>query len=398
MRRPAFPVWVLVLIVSVSPGNPVVSASTEPDIETFRDALKELVESHHLPGLSAAIVRDGRLVWSEGFGFADLEGKIPARPDTPYRLASLSKPFASVILMQLVEAGQLNLDAPMSDFAIHPWFAPGGGSWAHYPSRYTENPITVRHVLTHTSESTPPGEAYNYSGNIFGDLTWVIEDVTRVSYPRVVQSRILDPVKMTRSLPGQIAPWGQNVARAIAKPYALQDTQPVPGTYPGFGLDPDVDVTPWHLDPAYRLPRDTQAARARFLGEAFTPLYSAKTAAGLLATVDDLARFDIALDGGKLVSEESRRQMFTAARTSSGEVLPYGLGWFVEEWNGKKLVWHFGWFPPTISALYVKVPEKHVTFIALSNCDGLSAGVSWSAGGVRASPFARLFLDSFAAD
>jgi len=371
------------------------TGTAHQNIEAFQGALEKLAENNHLPGFSAAIVMDQELLWSDGFGYADLENKVAAGPDTPYRLASLSKPFAAVILLQLVEEKKLDLGSLMRNFAILPWFESGGGNWAHYPARYAAQPITVRHVLSHTSQSNPPGDSYQYSGNVFGDLTWVIEDVTKSSYPQVLLERILQPLNMTRSLPGQMAPRRQDVARAIARPYGLTDGKPVPAHYPGFGLDPDVDVKPWNLNPAYRLPRETQDSRRKLLGKAFTPLYSGQTASGVISTVRDLARFDVALDRNKLVSERSRREMFAAARSSMGKVLPYGLGWFVEEWNGNSLVWHYGWFPPTVSALYLKVPDRNLTFLLLSNCDGLSAGMPWTARGVRASPYARLFLDHF---
>jgi hypothetical protein len=84
--------------------------------------------------------------------------------------------------------------------------------------------------------------------------------------------------------------------------------------------------------------------------------------------------------------------MFTAFVNSKGDTLPYGLGWFVEHVAGTRVIWHFGWYPPTISALYVKVPERRLTLLLLANCDALSAHMTWTADGVRASPFARLFL------
>jgi CubicO group peptidase (beta-lactamase class C family) len=385
---------IAILGVAAAVFAPLAPARSD-DREAFISELNALAAQQGLPGYSAVLIRDGKVAWATGWGFADLEARVPATADTPYRLASVSKPIAAVVLMQLVESGQLDLDAPMNRFDVHAWFEPGGGSWAHYPDRYQNGAITVRHVLTHTSESTPPGEAYNYNGNIFGDLTWVVESVTRQSYPDVVIRRILDPLEMKHSSPGQLVPSRQDVASNLAKPYRLENGAPHPGTYPGFGLDPDTDVTPWHLAPAYRLPRETPDARRRLLGKAFTPLYSAQTAAGAIASVNDLAKFDIALDGGRLVSAASRDKMFTAARTSRGEMLPYGLGWFVETVNGVKIVWHYGWFPPTVSALYVKVPEERLTFIIISNCDGLSADTAWTAQGVRASPIVRVFLDHY---
>lgn len=380
----AGPVW----------AEPIAPDSTD---HAFALAIERQMQADGLPGLSLAIVRDGKLALARGFGWADIERKVPATPQTPYRLASLSKPLAAVLLLKLVEAGKLDLDAPMRDFAIHPWFEPGGGSWAHYPERYADRPITVRHVLTHTSEAEPPGGAYKYNGNIFADLTWVVESVTGQSYPIALRDSLLTPLKMTRTLPGQLAPWGQSVAGAIATPYARKDGALQPSHYPGFGIEPDLDVSPWRLDPAYRLPAATVAARTALLGEAYTPLYSVQSAAGVVSTVEDLARFDIALDAGRLLGEAARAQLFTPARGADGKALPYALGWFVETVDGLEVDWHFGWYPPSVSALYIKVPARRLSLILLTNCDGLSAGVPWTAEGVMASPYARLFWERLVA-
>jgi CubicO group peptidase (beta-lactamase class C family) len=109
----------------------------------------------------------------------------------------------------------------------------------------------------------------------------------------------------------------------------------------------------------------------------------------------DLARFDIALDEGRLLRPESVERMFTPARSSSGEALPYALGWFVETIGGRTVCWHYGFLPPSVSALYVKVPEARLSFVLLANNDGLSRGLAWTAEGLRASPFARAFLAAF---
>lgn len=373
---------------------PVAADSTD---EAFSFAVERQMQADGLPGLSLAIVRDGSLALARGFGWADIERRIPATPRTPYRLASLSKPIAAVLLLRLVEAGKLDLDAPMRDFAIHPWFEPGGGSWAHYPERYAERPITVRQVLTHTSEAEPPGSAFKYNGNIFGDLTWVIEDLTGGSYPCVLRDSLFVPLGMTRTLPGQLAPWGSLVAGALATPYARVDGALLPSSYPGFGIEPELDVTPWRLDPAYRLPASTVAARRAQLGEEYTPLFSAQTAAGVVSTVEDLARFDIALDTGRLLGPATMEAMFTPGLDAQGKPLPYALGWFVETVDGLAVAWHYGWYPPSVSALIVKVPERQLSFILLANSDGLSAGRAWTAEGLMASPYARLFWERLVA-
>ena len=382
------------LLATASPGIALL-VPQETEYSDFGRELGELARSNGVPGLSAAIVHNQQIVWAEGFGLADIEKKVPATERTLYRIASVSKPFAAVLLLQPVDEDRLELDAPMREFTIHPSFEPNAGSWAHYPSRYLEKPITVRHVLTHTSEADPPGSAYHYSGNIFGDLTYVIEDVLRESYPVALETRIFDVAKMDRTLAGQLAPDSSNLLVDLAAPYKIENGLPVRATYPAFAVPPHLEVSGSGLDPVFRSPAETEAARRELLREAYTPLYGANVAAGILSNVMDLARFDVALDRGALVSAASRDAMFTAAVAPDGTSLPYGLGWFVEEIAGTKMVWHYGWYPPTVSALYVKVPEKELTLILLAVTDRLSAEYAWTEEGIRASPYARLFLRHF---
>ena len=383
------------ILFSLATGAEAQTDALSEKVALFEQELAALTETNNVPGLSAAIVHKQAVIWARGFGYADIEKQIPVTAETPYRLASVSKPFAAILLMQLIEEGKLTLDTPMNAFTLHPWFEPGSWSGAHFPSRYEDATITVRHVLSHTSQAAPSGSAYQYNGNIFADLTWVIEDVTKASYPNVLRARMLDPLGMERTLPGHLAPWGQDLVREMPTPYQVQNGVSTPATYPGFGLEPDRDVTPWNLQPAYRLPEKSYAARQAFLDDAYTSMYAGNTASGMISTVLDLARLDIALDQNSLITEASKEAMFTAQKTPSGATLPYGLGWFVEEQEGIRLVWHFGWFPPVVSALYLKVPDEEITLLLLSNSDRLSANYAWSQRGVQASPYARLFLKHF---
>jgi len=106
--------------------------------------------------MSAAIVKDQKLLWAKGFGYADLEKRIPATPRTLYYIASLTKPFAATALMQLVEQGKLDLDDPMSK----------------YSSEFKDDSVKVKHVLSHTA-NPPPGDRFRYDGAKFSTLTAV---------------------------------------------------------------------------------------------------------------------------------------------------------------------------------------------------------------------------------
>ena len=103
-------------IVGTSPA--VTEPEAAADVRTlaqFEADVEELREELKIAGLSAEIVKDQAVVWAKGFGFADLENQIPATENTPYGIASLTKPFAAALLMQLVEAGQLDLDAVIAE-------------------------------------------------------------------------------------------------------------------------------------------------------------------------------------------------------------------------------------------------------------------------------------------
>src|SRR5262245_49357697 len=209
-------------------------------------ALEALAAKHRIPGLSAAIVHHRKLAWSHGHGYADLEHDVWATPETRYRIASVSKPFATVLILQLVEQGKLSLDAPMKDFRVHKWFAPD-------PRRYLEQPILLRHVLTHTSEGVP-GTSYSYNGNIFTDLTWVLEEVTRTAYPRLLQERIFDPLGMKNSVPGHVKP-GTTERVELTHPYRPEGEEFVPTTYQMADPDPALDVT--GFGPVLRMPEES---------------------------------------------------------------------------------------------------------------------------------------------
>lgn len=367
-------------------ATPMAAQTPRASLEALSDSIATLLRANRIPGAAATVVEDGAIVWSRGFGYADRERRLPATPQTPFRLASVSKPLAAVIIMQLVEEGRLGLDARMADLAIPQWLPNN-----RITARYDERPILVRHVLTHTSDSVP-GSVYRYNGNVFADLTWVLEHVTRQPYPALLATRVFAPAGMARSAPGTFVAASGNVVADLAIPYAHTDEgvvrsrYEVPGDVAYDTTRPGVPVTTFALAPAL------DSSRRLRLGAAYAPLGGSSTAAGVISTAEDLARFDIALDGEVLLRPASREQMFTASVALDGRTLPYGLGWFVEEIAGHKIVWHYGWLPPAVSGLYIKVPEKHLTFILLANSDGLSAPYAWSRLGVRASPYARQFL------
>jgi CubicO group peptidase (beta-lactamase class C family) len=115
----------------------------------------------------------------------------------------------------------------------------------------------------------------------------------------------------------------------------------------------------------------------------------------MIGSVGDLATFSRALDDEVLVSASTWEQMVTPPTSLSGEQLPYALGWFIQDFDGVRLVWHYGYWTAN-SSLIVKVPDQDLTFVVLANSDMLSR--PYSLGGdenVLRSPYARAFWDVF---
>jgi CubicO group peptidase (beta-lactamase class C family) len=143
-------------------------------------------------------------------------------------------------------------------------------------------------------------------------------------------------------------------------------------------------AVPYHTDSAGRLVRSPPP-----------PPQGDGAAGGVVSTVLDLARFDVALAEGRLLTPESLRLMWTQGRSPSGAALPYGIGWFVKEHAGERLLWHTGLWEGAYSALYLKVPQRRLTLILLANSDGLRWEAGLDEAAVERSPFATAFLAAF---
>lgn len=118
------------------------------------------------------------------------------------------------------------------------------------------------------------------------------------------------------------------------------------------------------------------------------------TSAGLISTVLDMAKYDIAIDRNKFLTKETQQLAFTPTVSTKGENLPYGLGWFTQNYKGMKMLWHYGYWTAN-SSFILKIPEKNLTFIAMANTDNLSRPTDLGAGDALSSPVGMAFLKTF---
>lgn len=311
----------------------------EPALRQLAAAFEGLRNALQIPGLSAAVVDGDVVVWAQGFGYADLEGRVAATKETVYSVASVTKTLVSTLILRLVEQGKLSVDDPVSQ----------------YSPVVKDRAITIRHVLSHTSEGKP-GEQFRYNSWRFEWLDSVVERAGGGKLRELLAREILQPAGMKRSAPGMEAGAAR---RVLAKPYVLYgDAEQLVSPYPPLGIS---------------------------------------SAAGLLSTAEDLALYSKALDDDRLLRRETREMAWTRGRNTAGQTLPYALGWFVQEVQGQRLVWHYGQWPQ-YSSLLLKAPERRQSLVVLANSNALSAPFALGGGDVLASPFAVEYVRRFVED
>jgi CubicO group peptidase (beta-lactamase class C family) len=313
-------------------------------------AIDAYMAANHVPGLSVALVIDGRPGWSRGFGLADVENAVPATASTAYRSASIGKTMTATAAMRLVEAGKLDLDADIRRycpaFPVKPWT------------------ITVRHLLSHQSgirhyggprdreeqASTvhyadvvdamapfkddallfQPGTRFGYSTYGYDVLGCVLQGAAGAPFLDVMRTQV----------------WQRAGMRATRDddPAALVDRRAA-----GYVLvDGAVRNAP-HVDMSNRMP-----------------------AGGYLTTVDDLARFEAAVLDGTLIQPATLQRMLAPSVLADGTPVPYGIGWGIElePWHDDTWAFHGG-SSPGASGMVALMPRHRFGVAILSNLEDL---------------------------
>jgi CubicO group peptidase (beta-lactamase class C family) len=380
-----------------------ISGAAVPGMGSYDKTITDFMRKHAVPGGAVAVVRDGRLVYARGFGYADVENKTPVQPDALFRIASVSKPITAVAVMKLVEEGRLELDDRVAPFIAHLTPAPG----ATVDPRWEQ--ITIRHLLNHTGgwdrtkpnggfdpidrpaiaaaavdapapasaetlirymKGMPldfdPGERFAYSNFGYIILGRVIERVSGVRYEDYVRARVLQPVGANRTQQGK-----SRMRDALVDevryywPGAGVNAPAVPSVFPGEGTVP-FNYGGFHLE----------------AGDA--------SGAWVSSTVD-LLRFLTGVDGHAnrpdILSAGLVAQMTGTGPTvcASGGCY-YGAGWFVRPTQGDASWWHGGTLPGTTGML---VRTYHdFAWVGLFNTRSLTANLEAELDAALAAAFA----------
>ena len=322
----------------------------------FCEDIKRYATLMRLPGLSVAVVRDGRIVYEQREGFADLAQRKPIAKDAIFPIASITKTFTAVLMMQYVEEGKIQLDDYILDY-------PFIGIKFGWPYN-TSSDARIKHFLSHTSEGPSPGDGYVYNGRKFNYVYGVFEKISGQkdnpkAFPQELRKRIIDRLKLVDTLAG----------------------------VPGEPADPHIS----RIVTTYQYDRKRGAFAA---DDAARTYHTAYPATGILTTVADLARYSTALDENALVTKASYQLMTTPFTTNDGSHTPYGLGWFSEEWGGAKLHWAYGQ-GSSFSSFLLRIPQEKLTLIFFTNTNAMSDSMHFDFGNALQFPVAQSFLRHF---
>jgi len=316
--------------------------------------LTDLISKKRSPAISVAVVEKGHVVYAKGFGHANLEQDVEANASTVYRIGSVTKQFTATMIMQLVKEGKLTVDDPIEK--VLPEMP---RAWAK---------VTIKNLLNHTSglksytelegmmekdamqpttplgiikkiENVPmdfePGTKWHYNNTGYELLALVIEKLDKRTFAESLQARILSPLGMAHT-------------------YFVSEKSIVNYRAQGYSQSKN------GFEHAQYLNMDWPCA-----------------ACSMESTVLDLAKWDDALYGEKILPKELLTKMWEPTVLADGTIQNYGFGWSISKLNGQQLVEHGGGIHGFTSHIR-RVPSKGMTVIVLTNTDGPSnpAGIS----------------------
>lgn len=313
--------------------------------QSVNEIVNRQLTQRHIPGMSIAVVKDGKVVTAKGYGVANVELDVPATENTVYQLASITKQFTATAIMMLVQEGKLGLDDKISS------------KLPDLPAAWSE--VTIRQLLTHTSGikdyagtdgaerhpsedmtqaailnlvataplNFPSGSKYNYSNTGYFLLGMLIEKLSGKSYGEFLNERIFQPLGMSATR--------FNDAKVVIKHRAT-----------GYTFQKNVLQNASFVSPSKPF-----------------------SAGGLVSNIADMIKWDAALNGEKLLPRATLESMWVPTKLTGGTDSDYGFGWGIQKKNGHRILAHNGGidgFGTTI----VRLPEDKLTVIVLANSDG----------------------------
>lgn len=322
------------------------SAQAADRFDAARASIRQQMVAENIPAVSVALSKKGKVLWEEGFGWADKEQRIAATEHTVYSLASLSKPITVTGLMTLVQAGKIDLDRPVNDYLgdakLKVWIGDeqavtvrrvvdhtsgivGGGSQFFYGDDRFSTPSMEQTIARYGNVVRPPGERYEYSGIGYGLLGHVIERTSGKSLADYLRSEVFMPLGMTHS-----------------------------------SMDLDARLEPY------------QAIRYDRTGQPI-PFYSVATpgAGGAFSSAHDLVRLGMfflkhRLPRQQAILNDAYIDQMTDPSSAADGTSVGNVGWQVSK-NGGRLVMGHGGHMPGVTTDLAMIPSEEICVVVLTN-------------------------------
>src|SRR6476660_481196 len=319
--------------------------NAEDKVEAY---IHSAMTKRQIPGLALLVVRDGKIVKQQGYGFSNVELQVPVKPETLFQSGSMGKQFTATAVMMLVEEGKVGLDDPLTKyFPEAPAFwskvkvrnlLSHTGGFGDYPDKFDFRKDYTEDELLKIVESIPlayePGSKWSYSNLGYLTLGILIHRVTGQFYGDFLQQRIFKPLDMEST-------------RIIS----------------------EADIVP-NRSAGYRLVKGDLKNQ-----EWVAPMVNTTADGSLYFSVLDLAKWDAALYTDKLLKKSSFDQMWTVVKLKDGQPNKghYGFGWFIDDRHGHRCIHHDGAWQGFQTAIDRYVDDQ-LTVVALSNLSGSEPG------------------------
>jgi CubicO group peptidase (beta-lactamase class C family) len=317
------------------------SKAQTTQIDTF---LLSQIKKYHIPAISVAIIENGKVVLTKTYGKANLEYNIPNTKSTAFQLASVTKLISATAIMMLVQEGKLDLQKKVREYLPQLPLA-----WedmkvldlmAHQSGiadlLALKQDFSSLQAALDTATARPldfaPGTKTVYAGGDYAVVMKLIEEITGKPFQQFLNENLLKKLGMNHTV-------YNNMEQDFI--YRTYDAIPYAAT-----------VYKW----------DKEKAQQRI----FSMMFPSWTypAGGLFSSIEDLAKWAVALDNNTLLKPETQEQMWTAAKLRDGAVSPFGVGWIVADHNGEKATGHSG--GPALADI-VRLPDRKLTAIVLTN-------------------------------
>ncbi len=317
-------------------------------IQLFEEFARKQMTLDKTVGMTIGFMKDD-FVWVKGFGYADLENQSPAKAESAYRLASVTKPMTAVAILQLVEKGKINLDAEVQTYVPYfpkkPW------------------PVTVRQVLGHlggiSHYKNPANELHIKTPKstreavaIFENFDLVAEPGTRYSYSSYGYNLLGAIIEAAAGMP-----YGEYMRHNVWGPLGMTDTR----------MDDPLEIIPNRV-------RGYQPIDGKVKNSEFIDISSRFAAGGTRSTVPDMLKFARGIMDEKLVAGDTMKMMATSMSTRAGRLTNYGLGWETTPFNGRYMLVHSGGQQETRTLLYI-LPARRLAIAVGVNFEGSNPGV-----------------------